>query len=60
MDEMLYVIQLAIQMDHDNNVNQPLFNVTNTGYFIKQWMAKIVVNTNCTVHGWYFQHIHVN
>lgn len=54
MDEMLYVIQLAIQMYHDNNVNEALFNVTTNGFFIKQWMAKIVVNTNCIVHGWYF------
>jgi hypothetical protein len=37
MDEMLYVIQLAIQMYHDNNVNEALFNVTTNGFFIKQW-----------------------
>jgi len=33
MDEMLYVIQLAIQIDHDNCVNLALFNVTTSGFF---------------------------
>lgn len=33
MDEMLYVIQLAIQMYHDNNVYEAHFNVTTNGFF---------------------------
>jgi hypothetical protein len=51
MDEMLYVIQLAIQVYHDNNVNQAPFKATTNGFFIKQRTAKIVVNTNYIVHG---------
>ncbi len=44
-------MRCCIQMYHDNNVNRALFNVTTNGFFVKQQTAKIVVNTNCIVHG---------